>query len=203
MKIKFVALILIVLLCLTSCENHNTVVDNKPDKGLVVMSPNIIESKVKSTAQFAIQLGIGNQTGFLPRASMTVKVSSPDLVIIAPDGSKNKNEYTCEYVDFGSGRFDFFKDSDFKDWCRYIETYVFYFEENPENQTGEIFFEICSEVDKSKAPQYYAQLGETRGDTLKVYYEVKNGKIRIYSENKDSTSFLKLLLDEICEVFDR
>ena len=94
MKIKFVALILIVLLCLTSCENHNTVVDNKPDKGLVVMSPNIIESKVKSTAQFAIQLGIGNQTGFLPRASMTVKVSSPDLVIIAPDGSKNKNEYT-------------------------------------------------------------------------------------------------------------
>ena len=180
MKIKFVALILIVLLCLTSCENHNTVVNCASSP--LLLSAEIQESRVEYPNSFAIQVGVGNPTYFLPHATMTVWTSSPNLVIIAPDGSASTNSYTYEYEDFGNEKFKPYLNSDAQYICRYIETYVFYFNEKPEKQTGVITFSCRAEIDETQASPGYSG---SAGNSVVVYYKVRNGKIRVSTRYKD------------------
>ena len=197
MKIKFVALILVLLLCLSSCDNMT--VSNKPDNSssFILMSAEIQESKVPSTECFAVQIGIGNLTeGFMPNATMTVWATSPNLIITAPDGSKIKNEYTYEYSDFNGGKYQTYKNSERKSTCRYFETYLFEFEVAPEDHRGRISFEVCAEFE---IPGH----NSIENKHVDVYYKVRNGKIRISSENKDYTTSFLTLLDKICKAFDR
>ena len=199
MKIKIVAILLVLVLCLSSCDNMT--VNNKPEGGgMVLLSVEIQESQVTHPYRFAIRVGLGNLTYYLPHATTTVSVSSPDLVIIAPDGSKHNNQYVCEYTDFGSEKYISYLDSDRQYTCRYFETYLFGFEEAPENHSGKISFEICAEIDETQGPVGDSGLQMKR---VYVYYKVRNGKIRISSENKNYTTSFLTLLDKICEVFDR
>ena len=181
MKIKVIALILIVLLCLTSCSNHNTVVDNKPEGGTIFMSAEILKSKVNSTEYFAIQLGIGNPAYYLPHATVKVTAPSSDLIIIAPDGSLHENEYTCEYTDFNSKKYSPYSIKLFTA-CRYYETYLFKFKETPEDHTGKITFSVRAKIDETLATP---GISGFYSNTVNVYYRVRNGKIRVSTRYKD------------------
>ena len=198
MKIKIVAIILVLVICLSSCDNMT--VNNKPEGGgSVLLSVEIQESQVRHPNRFALRVGLGNLSYYLPHATTKVSVSSPDLVIIAPDGSKHNNQYVCEYTDFGSEKYTTYLDSDRKYTCRYFETYLFGFEEAPENHSGKISFEICAEIDETQAPAGYSGLQMKR---VYVHYKVRNGKIRVYTKIDHTTNFL-MFLDKICKVFDR
>lgn len=118
-------------------------------------------------------------------STITIKTSSPDFLIVTPDGSAYSNRVSYDIASLGDAKYGIRYNSDKKVIeYEYSEDYSFQYIGTITEETGRITFTIFAEALAPDAKEQYC------GVDVWIYYKIKNGKMwlstrRPYAINLD------------------
>ncbi len=125
MKIRFLALVLLLLFCLSSCSSDELYVSNKnAHVDTIFVSAEMKTRRRKKDETFEIQVGLGRMFRGEQHDSPTVnlRIYATDFAIILPDGSRFEEVYIYEYSDFDTDKYNILSVSAEKVVATYFES---------------------------------------------------------------------------------
>ncbi|MBP3592104.1 MAG: hypothetical protein J6K14_06420 [Clostridia bacterium] len=147
MKIRFSALILLLLFSLSSCHSSPSITTElkvvKVNSGIyyndLIMSAEIQTKQVKKGDPFEIEVGFGQLFDTFVYSEATLIIKAPDLKIILLDGTSFENTYERKIMDFSEDKYGY----DGETMMPYqIESFRFVYIGAEEEHTGSILFWI-------------------------------------------------------------
>ena len=171
MKIKSLALVLLLLFSLSSCtEDDLKVVNIHLDNYYteLVMSGEIQTQQVKKGEPFEIKVGFGQLFGAFVYSEATLIIMASDFKILLPDGTSFENTYERKIVDFSEDKYGF--DDELKMPC-HIESFRFIYTGGEKEHTEKILFWITRLLPERDDGQ--------PGQDVSVYYKVRGEHITL------------------------
>ena len=139
MKNKLISIILVLLLCLSSCS------DNTTGRRINVMMISLemeIPKMVKKSKVLDVGIGISSYERSFDSATLTI--NARDFDIILSDGSRYEDYYVFEYMDFSSSKYGFSMDKDGNTRLKYFENVSLVYT-GTDDHIGCIYFTLRSD----------------------------------------------------------
>ncbi len=184
--IQMILLILVLTFCLSSCSNSNIAVKSwDEDYGELTppvhLSAETNTKKVNKNEIFEIKIGMGHKDIKYTSAVFTINSSSDNIAIISPDGNAVMKYYSKTFTDFDVDKY-LSKQEDGDVLLNYFETYKFVYTSTDDNGSslGSISFALM--VPEEEVPESENTISKCLGASVTIYYEVKNGKLKLTKE---------------------
>ena len=199
MKIRFSALILLLLFSLSSCASLSYGATNKikivyTNTGNsyteLIISTEIQPTEVNKAEPFEMQVGFGQMFGMFDYREATFEISAMGLTITLSDGSSFKDSYERSITDFNQSQYGYDKENKMPS---HIETIRFMYTGAKEEYNGKISFYIRATIPKNEdgTNNYYNTY--TDGKTMnriEIYYLVRGDTIWLTQRQPKSYSNL-------------
>ncbi len=155
----------------------------KPHGDLYISAEIMSRKKVDIDSEFEIKTGIGRgYEGYF--LTVRFEIRAPGFTITAPDNTVSQDLYQVVYDDFDDyEKFGLMSDENGRREAKHTENFRFKYSGNESNCKGAINFVIkVLEVGEVEGMKGYVQTGSR----LEVLYEIKNGKIYLTQEKKNT-----------------
>ncbi len=172
MKIRFLALVLLLLFCLSSCGSDELYVSNQnANIASIFVSAEIKTRRRKKDETFEIQVGLGRmliQGEMYDFPNVELRIYATDFAIILPDGSRFEEVYIYEYSDFDTDKYDCLKVSAHKRVATYFESIQLVYIGDDEARKRS--FSVSAYAPENAS-------GISGNGFLKIYYELRGDYI--------------------------
>ena len=158
-------------LWMVSCSHTEALIvksweSGKPSGDLYISAEIVSETKIPVDSEFEVRIGIGRFGDQYSTAK--IEITSSDLTIFSSDGTSNEDSYQIRYNDFDDSKYGLILNDNTE--VKYFENFKFKYSGEGQSAQGYIGFKIVV-IDSDGE--------ELAGDSVGLYYEVKNGKISI------------------------
>ena len=186
MKIRFSALILLLLFSLSSCAslsygatNKIKIVYTKTGNRYteLIISTEIQPTEVNKADSFEMQIGFGQGFGFYEYSEATFEISAVGLTITLSDGSSFKDSYERSITDFNQSQYGYDKENKMP---RHIENIRFMYAGKKEEYSGRISLCIRATIPEGTTTpfdDYYDPVDDTNENHIDIYYLVRGDTI--------------------------
>ena len=165
----------------------------KPSSGLSVIAKLPTNRPFDADEAFEVQVGYGFMTGRYQYA--TLEINAPGFEITDAQGNVYTEHYSRMISDFASDRY-LIRDYDSVDDECCFETFTFRYIGGSISVSGGISFWLTTlQHGEPSTPQ--EENAGPRGEVIAVYYEIKNGKIRLSSKRKQNQQSSGALLKPV------